>query len=53
MAFGEGMCLGGGTFVNGGLFEDTLKVLDKWEKFIDGYSQNNLKDHFNLMKNLK
>ena len=55
IAFGEGMCLGGGTFVNGGLIWRTpSKVLDKWEKFIDGYSQNNLKDHFNLIeKNLE
>ena len=55
IAFGEGMCLGGGTFVNGGLIWRTpANILKKWEKLIDGYAQNNLNDHFNLIeKNLE
>ena len=54
IAFGEGMCLGGGTFVNGGLIWRTpAKVLKRWEKSIDGYTQGDLKNHFDLIeKNL-
>ena len=49
IAFGEGMCLGGSTFINGGLIWRTPKhVLETWEREnkIEGYNLKNLESHF-------
>jgi hypothetical protein len=46
--YGEGMCLGGSTYINGGLIWRTPNhILEKWNlKQIDGYNFLNLKKHF-------
>lgn len=46
--YGEGMCLGGSTYINGGLIWRTPNhILEKWNlKQIDGYSFLNLNKHF-------
>ena len=53
-AFGEGMCLGGGTSVNGGLVWRTPEIiLKKWntEFNIKKFSSDNLLKHFEEIEN--
>ena len=56
IAFGEGMCLGGSTYINGGLIWKTPEhILDFWEreKKIEGFNLKNLDKHFKeIEKNL-
>jgi choline dehydrogenase-like flavoprotein len=46
--YGEGMCLGGGTYINGGLIWRTPdSILKKWNlNQIEGYDYAHLKKHF-------
>lgn len=47
--YGEGMCLGGSTYVNGALLWRTPEIiLNKWEKsgIIEGYNFQNLNKHY-------
>tara|TARA_Y100000590_G_scaffold453325_1_gene598176 strand:- start:19162 stop:20640 length:1479 start_codon:yes stop_codon:yes gene_type:complete len=51
--FGEGMCLGGGTYVNGGLIWRTPDIiLDEWEKKLntDIYNKSNLNPFFSKIE---
>ena len=54
--YGEGMCLGGGTYINGGLIYRTADiVLQEWEQKLKSniYSKENLEPIFNkIEKNL-
>ncbi len=53
-AFGEGMCLGGGTTINGGLVWRTPElILRRWNKSLNTnkFSANNLSKYFNEIEN--
>ena len=51
-AFAEGRCLGGSTYINGGLFWRTPeKVLNTWnDGYLDGYDSKNLEEHFSKIE---
>jgi choline dehydrogenase-like flavoprotein len=54
-AFAEGRCLGGSTYINGGLIWRTpKKILNNWnDSHLDGYNYKNLEEHFvNIEKKL-
>lgn len=51
-AFAEGRCLGGSTYINGGLIWRTpKKILDNWNKnYLQDYDYKNLEEHFNKIE---
>ena len=53
--FGEGKCLGGGTYINGGLIWRTPEiVLDKWNKMLNTnlFSLNSLNNDFDEIEKI-
>ena len=53
--FGEGKCLGGGTYINGGLIWRTPEiVLQKWNKIYQTniFEDSNLKKYFDEIENI-